>query len=100
MTQIRSFSSAVSQSTPGTSAPTLASAGTGDNVFLYSGEAGKLTATHDGKHNFTVIEETDEAFSFGLLVNEIGPYSGTVPLSAGPSVIVVGADGNWTLQVG
>ncbi|WP_104178400.1 hypothetical protein [Cryobacterium sp. Y50] len=33
----------------------------------------------------------------GLLVNEIGAYSGTVPLSSGPSAIVVTADGNWTL---
>jgi hypothetical protein len=38
-------------------------------------------------------------FEFGLLINEIGPYSGTVPLSAGPSVITVGANGGWTLTV-
>ena len=41
-------------------------------------------------------EETGKAFNFGLLVNEIGAYTGTVPLSAGPSVITVSADGNWT----
>ena len=46
------------------------------------------------------FEETGEAFNFGLLINEIGAYSGTVPLSSGPSVIVAGADGNWTLPVG
>jgi len=45
-----------------------------------------------------VIEETGEDFNFGLLINEIGDYSGTFPLSAGRSVIVVNADGEWTLK--
>ena len=84
---------------PLSSAPELAPSGAGDAVFLYSGDAGALAATHEGQRNFTVIEHNDEMFSMGLLVNEIGPYSGTVPLSAGPSVIAVTADGNWTLAV-
>jgi len=82
---------------PVSAAPTLVPAGIGDGVFLYSGQAGKLAATHEGSSNFTVTEETNKALHFGLLINEIGAYSGTVPLSSGPSVIVVGADGNWTL---
>lgn len=82
---------------PVSTAPALATAGTGDAVFLHTGSAGKLTATHDGGSNFVVQEETGKAFSMGLLVNEIGTYSGTVPLSSGPSVITVGADGNWTM---
>ncbi|WP_198417239.1 hypothetical protein [Cryobacterium sp. TMT1-2-1] len=45
-----------------------------------------------------MTEQTGEDFSFGLLINEIGAYSGTVPLSSGPSVIVVNADGPWTLK--
>jgi hypothetical protein len=81
-------------------APALASGGAGDAVFLYDGGALALTATHDGARNFVVLEETAEMFSMGLLVNEIGAYSGTVPLSAGPSVITVNADGGWTLTVG
>ena len=85
---------------PISSAPTLAAEGAGDAVFLYDGPAGGLTATHDGDRNFVVKQETAEAFAFGLLVNEIGPYSGTVPLSAGPSVITVTASGNWSLGVG
>lgn len=84
---------------PVSSAPALATAGSGDAVFLYSGDAAKLTATHAGKSNFFLSEETGKAFSLGLLVNEIGEYSGTVPLSAGPSAITVGADGAWTLTV-
>ncbi|TFD23452.1 TM2 domain-containing protein [Cryobacterium sp. TMS1-13-1] len=82
---------------PISAAPGLAASGAGDGVFLYDGSTGKLTATHDGSSNFAIIEETDELFSMGLLVNEIGPYSGTVPLGSGPSAIVVSADGNWTL---
>lgn len=82
---------------PISAAPALAASGAGDGVFLRTGPAGKLTATHDGGGNFVVQEETGKAFSMGLLVNEIGAYSGTVPLSAGPSVVHVGADGNWTL---
>lgn len=85
---------------PISAAPALASSGTGDGVFLYSGKAGKLTATHDGSRNFSISEKTGELLAYGLLVNEIGPYSGIVPLSSGPSAIVVGADGNWTLQAG
>ena len=82
---------------PVAAASAVVGSGVGNNVFLYDGDAGRLTATHDGSSNFSVLEETGEAFSMGLLVNEIGAYSGTVPLSAGPSVITVGADGNWTL---
>ncbi|GAA1511112.1 hypothetical protein BJ978_001555 [Agromyces terreus] len=81
-------------------APALADAGTGDAVFLYDGGAAGLTATHAGEANFVIFEETAEALSMGLLVNEIGSYSGTVPLSAGPSAISVKADGAWTLAVG
>ena len=81
------------------SAPALAPSGTGDAVFVYDGPVGALAATHAGSSNFAIIEEVSNGFSMGLLVNEIGAYSGTVPLSAGPSVIVVTADGAWTLVV-
>ncbi|WP_298860760.1 TM2 domain-containing protein [uncultured Microbacterium sp.] len=80
-------------------APLVAPSGTGDAVFLYEGGAASLAATHAGSRNFVVQEETGEAFSMGLLINDIGAYSGTVPLSAGPSVITVTADGAWTLAV-
>lgn len=80
-------------------APTLASSGAGDAVFVYDGGAAALAATHDGTRNFVILEETAELFSMGLLVNEIGAYEGTVPLSAGPSIVTVNADGGWTLAV-
>ncbi|WP_219993276.1 TM2 domain-containing protein [Cryobacterium arcticum] len=77
-----------------------AAVGFGDDVFLYGGEASKLTLTHDGSANFTVMEFTDNAMGMALLVNEIGAYEGTVPLSGGPSVIRFTADGNWTAEQG
>jgi len=67
----------------------------GDNVFLYAGGATNVAFTYDGASNFTVIEYND-GLGMGLLVNEIGAYSGTVPLTAGPSVITVKAGGLWT----
>lgn len=81
------------------SAAQVAPSGTGDAVFLYDGGAAALAATHDGSRNFVIIEESAEVFNLGLLVNEIGAYSGTVPLSAGPSVLAVTADGGWTLTI-
>lgn len=81
---------------PLSSAPLLTGSGAGDAVFLYDGGPGALALTHAGSSNFVVIQKTGGAFDFGLLVNEIGAYSGTVPLSAGPAVITIGADGAWT----
>ncbi|MGI9822210.1 TM2 domain-containing protein [Agromyces sp. Marseille-Q5079] len=85
---------------PVSAAPALASSGSGDGVFLYDGGAAALTATHSGEANFVITEEAPDSLGLGLLVNEIGNYSGTVPLSAGPSAIAVQADGSWTLAVG
>ncbi|WP_166879159.1 hypothetical protein [Salinibacterium sp. ZJ450] len=85
---------------PLSTAPELGASGAGDAVFLYSGGAANAAITHDGSRNFSFTEHTDAAFNFGLLVNEIGAYSGTVPMSAGPSVINVDADGNWTVALG
>ncbi|HCG56816.1 MAG TPA: TM2 domain-containing protein [Brevibacterium sp.] len=81
---------------PISAAPELESAGTGDNAFLYAGTAAQLRATHAGDSNFVVQEDAD-SFSMGLLINEIGTYEGTVPLSEGPSLITVNADGEWSL---
>jgi hypothetical protein len=66
--------------------------------MLYNGDAAALTATHRGTQNFVVYEESDQTFSMGLLINEIGKYSGTVPMSSGPSILTVQADGAWTLK--
>lgn len=84
---------------PVSSAAPLAPAGSGDTVGLYDGPGGALTTTYPGDGNY-VVWETRGLLEGGLLVNEIGPYSGTVPLGAGPSVVSVQAEGEWTLTVG
>jgi uncharacterized protein (DUF2147 family) len=78
---------------------TGANQGSGDNVLLYRGSRGKAAITNQGEHNFAVIETSSNG-GRDLLVNEIGDYSGTVPLSAGPSIIEVQSGGDWTIAVG
>ncbi|WP_255432337.1 TM2 domain-containing protein [Cellulomonas sp. SLBN-39] len=85
---------------PVSAAAPLAASGSGDAVMLYEGGAATLTATHAGDGNFAVVEDTGAMLEFGLLVNEIGAYEGTVPMSAGPSVLSVTANGAWTLTLG
>lgn len=84
---------------PIASAPDLAASGSGDGVFLYGGDAGAAALTHDGAANFIVQQHSDDFLAMGLLVNDIGAYSGTVPMGAGPSVVTVMADGGWTIAV-
>jgi hypothetical protein len=71
--------------------------GKGDTVFLYDGDATTWTLTHNGDSNFIVNQFSDEIMP-GLGINEIGSYSGAVPVTAGPSVIVLQADGGWTIE--
>jgi hypothetical protein len=70
--------------------------GAGDDVVIYRGDAGAAALTHDGQSNFSMWFYGD---STDLVVNEIGPYTGTVRWGAGPAVIAVNADGNWSVTV-
>lgn len=73
--------------------------GTGDDVVFYDGPSGPVAVTHDGASNFAL-------FFYGgnsgpsLMVNEIGPYTGTVAVRDAPGFIVVTADGNWSVTPG
>jgi TM2 domain-containing membrane protein YozV len=78
-------------------APGPAAVGFGDDVFIYAGNAMDLAVTHDGSANFSIAEYTDDVTALALLVNSIGAYEDTVPLSDGPMVLTVKADGNWTM---
>ncbi|GAA2012464.1 TM2 domain-containing protein [Microbacterium ulmi] len=86
--------------TPMSAATALPASGSGDGVFFYTGDAAAMTFAHTGERNFVVYQETGSAFDFGLLVNEIGAYQGTVPVKAGPSIIMITADGAWTTAIG
>ncbi|WP_241990440.1 MULTISPECIES: TM2 domain-containing protein [Cryobacterium] len=83
----------------------LPTAGTGENVFFYNGDATNLVLGSETEGVFAVFEYTDVEYSNGnfsgaSLVNGASPYSGTVPISAGPSVIAVFATGPWTIAQG
>ncbi len=78
-------------------APGTDLSGKGDRVLRYEGDAGIATVNHVGESNF-VIHFTDGT-SPDLLVNEIGAYSGMIPIKSGPALIAVKADGDWTITV-
>ena len=70
--------------------------GTGDSVFLYNGAATTWSLTGAGTGNFNVIEYSANPMP-AINVNTIGAYKGKVPVDAGPAVVVIGADGAWTI---
>ncbi|OCA86219.1 MULTISPECIES: hypothetical protein [unclassified Bacillus (in: firmicutes)] len=89
----------ISQQIPPTPAelPTEISGEGDDVVFVRAGGGNyKFTSTHQGSSNFIVrINGT------GLLVNEIGNYSGSTrnKLENGDFAIVVKADGKWSIKI-
>lgn len=82
---------------PFNTAPALPESGAGYGVFLYDGPAATWAITHDGDEHFAVSAYTSEAFTMPLLVNETGAYDGAEAVTAGPALVVVQADGNWTI---
>lgn len=73
--------------------------GRGDDVILladFAESGGAADLTHDGDSNFSVI--ASGATGRDLLVNEIGPYAGTVRVSAGLFAWDITANGNWTVD--
>jgi hypothetical protein len=85
---------------PVTDAPEFSDsqAAQGDGVLLYTGGPATWSLSHDGESNFAVIYVSDSFFGWELLVNEIGPYEGTVAVTSGPGVVIVTADGEWSLS--
>jgi hypothetical protein len=84
------------------SAPQLAvgaNTGVDDQVFLYEGPAGvaQIDANAGGRF-FAVVVYTGEGRE--LLVNTTDPYSGAVPMPAGPGFVTVTATGNWSIAIG
>lgn len=84
---------------PFSTAPALPESGAGDGVFLYDGPAATWAITHDGSEHFAVSAYTSADFSMPLLVNETGAYDGSEAVTAGPALVVVQADGSWTIKV-
>ncbi|GLI27779.1 hypothetical protein ARHIZOSPH14_20210 [Agromyces rhizosphaerae] len=87
------------------SAPELPSAVSGedDSVYLYGGDATTLAATHSGddaEDPFVVRQQSEQAFSSSALIDVTGNFDGSAPLAAGPSVVTVQADEDWTITLG
>lgn len=70
--------------------------GTGDAVLFFLGSSKKVRITNTGESNFAVHAVSLAESRIELLVNHIGGYEGTVPLS-GPAIIQVTSSGNWTI---
>lgn len=85
---------------PVTDAPEFSEsqAAQGDGVFLYTGGSDTWVVSHTGEANFIVTYVSESLFGWDLLVNEIGPYEGTVAVTSGPAVVIVMADGEWSLS--
>ncbi|WP_239065897.1 hypothetical protein [Microbacterium hibisci] len=72
-----------------------AASGAGDDVILMTDEFDVAAITNDGSSNFVVYAYGEGNFS-PLIVNEIGAYSGTVPM-VGPAFVEVTSTGNWSI---
>lgn len=83
---------------PVSSAPPLPDSGSGSGAFLYEGDGGEATLSHDGESNFIVLQLGGGMH--GLVANEIGQFEGEGTLEPGPSVVTVAADGSWEIAVG
>ena len=72
--------------------------GRGDDVVLLQEPIVGLTTatiTHSGSSNFAVWSYSDSGRD--LLVNEIGKFSGEIQLPPGMMLLVINADGAWTV---
>lgn len=72
--------------------------GSGDDVVVYRGSASTLTSTHNGSSNFIIVGYEGDGEYNGLIVNEIGSYSGTDLIDLGSVIFDIQADGDWTLH--
>ncbi|MEV6695293.1 hypothetical protein AB0M35_27855 [Micromonospora sp. NPDC051196] len=81
-----------------TKAPSGKASGRGDDVILLGGSASTARIKHSkGQSNFVVEAYSLDTGMGGLLINEIGGYSGTRPLEA-PALVQVTADGLWSIN--
>lgn len=68
--------------------------GRGDTALFVSGTTTAAQITNSGEGNFVV--EVYGSSGSDLAVNEIGSYSGTVPLAA-PALVQITSEGSWSI---
>jgi len=74
--------------------------GRGDSVVgTPGGRSGlnQVTIRHQGRSNFVIWARDAEGRPVDLMVNEIGPYTGTVLLPNNAAYLIVTADGEWSI---
>lgn len=72
--------------------------GSGDRVIYVASSYDVASITHDGESDFIVSSWSAEPLP-PLIVNDIGPYSGTVNM-IGPAFVQIESTGNWTITPG
>lgn len=73
--------------------------GTGDDVFILFDRNGDIIKADNsqGSSNFAVWAYSPQGRE--LVFNEISPYTGSALLPSGTMLMVVKAEGNWTLEI-
>ncbi|HEU5127682.1 MAG TPA: Hsp70 family protein [Glycomyces sp.] len=85
---------------PVSSAPLLEDSvsGTDSHVLLYNGEAAEWDLEYTGNMSFSVTQiASDGLLGSTSWASKAGTYTGTAAGQAGPSVIIVTADGDWSI---
>lgn len=72
--------------------------GVGDAVLLYDGDIRALRATNDDTGAFAIRGYTEDPLGTAGITTHTGPYTGTIHLGSSPALIVVTADGAWTVS--
>jgi hypothetical protein len=75
----------------------VSTGGSGDAVVAYNGGPGTAAFTNNGQGDFAALQFAATGSSENLLVNQIGNYTGSVPLD--PGYLVITSDGRWTVSV-
>lgn len=70
--------------------------GQGPEVFTYVGGGGIFEVVNTGESNFIVNVIGSDGFP-DYPINEIGAYTGRIPIKSGPSIIAVDSDGTWSI---
>jgi len=69
--------------------------GTGDAVLLYSETASALQLSHDGKREFVVSMDGNGQ---GIVVEAEGAYEALAEVRPGPAILLITADGSWSIE--
>jgi hypothetical protein len=85
------------------SAPTFTSAapqtGAGDAVLIYQGSRGVARIQGNAEGRYFGVKAYGSGGAGNSLVNTTDPYTGSVPMPAGPAIVVVTANGDWSIDV-